>query len=442
VPEVTPWVAAAVLDVQVPQAEEIVEQLFDAQLIDIADSGSAGYVRYRLHDLVRLFAAERAEQEDSPETRASARTRALASWLSVAEAVHRKVFGGDYGIIRSPAPRWTPDPMSLASFCIDPMRWFDIEHESIIAMIRIAAREGWTHLGWGLASTAGHLLEVRGHYHEWTGVLEELLTATRRGGDLLGEAVISYRLGLLHADLHHNQSAHEFLSQAAALYNQAGSRHGHALAITHTAMIDRRLGNHEAALRNCIAAIPSLREHGDRSGEAFALRSIGQVHMESDDHEQASRYLTQALEVARAGNSTRSQAQVMFWQGMHALRQQRYDTAEDLFRQVLELVRKVGDRYGEAQAIRGLGLCHRGQEDYTKARASLLEALRLIRQPSPTIIEARIQQDLSELDGLKRACNAPCSPTPAPSTSRPRSGSSTPTSPASTSTRHAWNASR
>jgi tetratricopeptide (TPR) repeat protein len=125
--------------------------------------------------------------------------------------------------------------------------------------------------------------------------------------------------------------------------------------------------------------------------------------MESDDHEQASRYLTQALEVARAGSSTRSQAQVMFWQGMHALRQQRYDTAEDLFRQVLELIRKVGDRYGEAQAIRGLGLCHRGQEDYTKARASLLEALRLIRQPSPTIIETRIQQDLSELDGLKRA---------------------------------------
>jgi DNA-binding SARP family transcriptional activator len=403
VSEVTPWVAAAVLDVQVPQAEEIVEQLFDAQLIDIADSGSAGYVRYRLHDLVRLFAAERAEQEDSPETRASARTRALASWLSVTEAVHRKVFGGDYGIIRSPAPRWPPDDLeSLSPFCVDPVRWFDLEHELIIAMIRLAAREGWTHLGWGLASTAGHLLEVRGNYHEWTDVLEELLTATRCGGDLLGEAVINYRLGLLHADLHHNQSAHEFLHRAATLYSQAGSRHGHALAIAHIAMIDRREGKREAALRSAMVAVPCLRQHRDHSGEALALRTVGQLHMEMGNDEQATAYLTQAREVARAGGATRSEAQVLFWQGMHALKQQRYDAAERLFRQVLDLVRRVGDRFGEAQAIRGLGLCHRGHGDHARARSSLLEALRLIRQPSPTIIEARIQADLSELNATER----------------------------------------
>jgi hypothetical protein len=35
-PRVSPWVAAALLNTRVPQAEDVLEQLFDAQPIDIA----------------------------------------------------------------------------------------------------------------------------------------------------------------------------------------------------------------------------------------------------------------------------------------------------------------------------------------------------------------------------------------------------------------------
>lgn len=400
VPEISAWVAAAVLGVPVPQAEEVVEQLFDAQLVDVADHGSAGYVRYRLHDLVRLFAAERAEQEDSPDRRSSVRARVLASWLSVIEAVHRRLFGGDYENVRSPAPRWTPDQASFLSSRVDPIRWFDIEYHSIVAMIRRAARDGWTTLSWGLASTASRLVEVRGNYDNWSALLAEVHAATRDHGDRLGEAVTEYRLGHLYADLHRNNTARDHLRRAAALYEQVGDHHGVALAAAYTSMIERREGNHAAALKEALAAIPGLRRHGDHGGEALALRAVGQVHMEMGDDEQAEVFLSRALEVARAGGSTRSEAQVLFWQGMHALRKERYHSAESLFREVLRLGRMVGDRFGEAQAIRGLGLCQRGQGDLVSARSSLLEALRLIRQPSPTVIEARIQQDLAELEAI------------------------------------------
>jgi tetratricopeptide (TPR) repeat protein len=163
-------------------------------------------------------------------------------------------------------------------------------------------------------------------------------------------------------------------------------------------MIERREGNHDAALKMALAAIPGLREHKDHGGEALALRAAGQVQMEMGNGKQADGLFAQALEVARAGNSTRSEAQVLFWQGMRALKQQHYDAADNLFREVLDLVRAVGDRFGEAQAIRGIGLCQQGQGHRASAKSSLLEALRLIRQPSPTVIEARIQKDLSELD--------------------------------------------
>jgi hypothetical protein len=116
VSEVTLWVAAALLDLTATQAEEVLEEIFDAQLIDVTEQGSAGYVRFRLHDLVGVFAREQVRRAELPEERVSALKRALGSWLSVTEEIHRQVFGGGYENVQSPAPRWTADMESLASF--------------------------------------------------------------------------------------------------------------------------------------------------------------------------------------------------------------------------------------------------------------------------------------------------------------------------------------
>src|SRR5262249_6723117 len=51
VPDFAPWMLAALLDVPVAEAEEIAEQLADAQLLDVAGEDAAGQIRYRCHDL-------------------------------------------------------------------------------------------------------------------------------------------------------------------------------------------------------------------------------------------------------------------------------------------------------------------------------------------------------------------------------------------------------
>jgi transcriptional regulator with XRE-family HTH domain len=48
------WVAAALLDVEAGQGEELVEALVDAQLLEVAAGSPAGHGRYRFHDLVQL----------------------------------------------------------------------------------------------------------------------------------------------------------------------------------------------------------------------------------------------------------------------------------------------------------------------------------------------------------------------------------------------------
>ncbi|WP_436497238.1 hypothetical protein [Actinokineospora sp. HUAS TT18] len=54
-------------------------QLVDARLLDPAGPGSDGTQRYRLHDLHRVFATERAEHEETEAQRRAAMSRALGA---------------------------------------------------------------------------------------------------------------------------------------------------------------------------------------------------------------------------------------------------------------------------------------------------------------------------------------------------------------------------
>jgi DNA-binding SARP family transcriptional activator len=61
VPDFPAWVVAALLDVGLPEAEDILDGLADAHLVEISGTDPVGQGRYRLHDLLRVFARERAK---------------------------------------------------------------------------------------------------------------------------------------------------------------------------------------------------------------------------------------------------------------------------------------------------------------------------------------------------------------------------------------------
>ncbi|MDG4825008.1 BTAD domain-containing putative transcriptional regulator [Asanoa sp. WMMD1127] len=79
VPAVTGEVAAALVDGSVDEADELLEQLADGRLVSAIHGPVFGVPSYRMHDLVRIFARERALAEESQESLAAAiaRTQAL-----------------------------------------------------------------------------------------------------------------------------------------------------------------------------------------------------------------------------------------------------------------------------------------------------------------------------------------------------------------------------
>jgi hypothetical protein len=68
VPDFAPWMLSALLNVPTTEAEAIAERLSDARLLDTVGEDATGQIRYRLHDLLRLYARERLTVEDTRRT--------------------------------------------------------------------------------------------------------------------------------------------------------------------------------------------------------------------------------------------------------------------------------------------------------------------------------------------------------------------------------------
>jgi DNA-binding SARP family transcriptional activator len=60
-PDFAAWAAAALLDVPHAEAEDLIEELVDVRLLEVAGHGPTGEARFRFHHLTRLYARECAE---------------------------------------------------------------------------------------------------------------------------------------------------------------------------------------------------------------------------------------------------------------------------------------------------------------------------------------------------------------------------------------------
>jgi DNA-binding SARP family transcriptional activator len=100
------WVIGALLDRR--PANDVLDALLDAHLLQLTDVDETGRPRYRLHDLIRAYAREAGT--DAPQLRRAALTRVLGGWLALAEqaaarlpaTVNRAVWA------MPPGGGWTP----------------------------------------------------------------------------------------------------------------------------------------------------------------------------------------------------------------------------------------------------------------------------------------------------------------------------------------------
>ncbi|MFV2084563.1 BTAD domain-containing putative transcriptional regulator [Micromonospora sp. LOL_021] len=132
------WVAAALLDTEPVVAEDLLEQLTDAQLVDADRAPSGSRPLYRLPALVRVFAAERAEVEDTAVVREQSLRRVWATCLYLTGTASRQPDGAGADM---PSP--TVTDAAVDRLRADPASWLAVELPTLMAAVHQAARLGW-----------------------------------------------------------------------------------------------------------------------------------------------------------------------------------------------------------------------------------------------------------------------------------------------------------
>ncbi|MGP3983516.1 AfsR/SARP family transcriptional regulator [Streptomyces sp. KR80] len=396
VPDFAAWVGAALLDATVAEAEERIDQLVDAQLLDVVGRDAAGQTRYRFHDLTRVYAREGASAEPEPD-RLAALSRAFGCWLALAERAHADIYGGDFVVLHGGAERFHLDPPSVEDLVDDALAWCESERLAVAAIVRQTAELGLDELCWDLAVTSVSFLETRNYFDEWRFTHEQALEATRRTGNLRGQAAVRTALGLLELNLNRYEPGTAWLGPALDAFMELGDLHGCALALPLLAYVETMCGQYDSALSRFEQALEWLRQTGDRGGEVLVLRSIGQIHLDLGRTEEAASHLEHALAIVRDSGVESSHPQLLDRAGELYLAQRKIEQAERAYRDMLAIVRRLTDDRGEAFALLALGRVLLSRELLVDADALLTQALSLGRKIGDELIEARVLLALGDL---------------------------------------------
>jgi len=369
------WVGAMLLDTDVFRASDLLEVLVDVQLLEISAADLNGSPRYKFHEIIRLFAREQLEIDESPQARHDNLIRVGGGWLSLAQQAHRRIYGGDYTVVLGNSPLFAPPPEYSDSVLQDPMCWLEAERVNLCAVVAQAARAGADELAWSLAVAMVALFETRCYYEDWERTHVLALEAVRAAGNSRGEAALLCSLASLHLSRSRLDEVEAVAAPALAAFRELGDQTGAALASRNLGMLYQMRREAEPAMACYREALDGFVAIGDPIGQAHVLSQMAQLRLRSQEFQVAGEYLARALALCRGIGNRRVESQVRYRLSGLMLAEDRLEDAEDLLIDLLELVRETGDLVGHGRVLHRLGVINARQGRDDEAREMLREAL-------------------------------------------------------------------
>jgi DNA-binding SARP family transcriptional activator len=348
---------------------DALDVLVDAHLLESPDPE-----QYRFHDLLRVYAADRALTEEAEADRREAITRALAWYLYSAEAAARVISRQRRQVPLGPVPA-ALHPLAFATL-EEALTWCDHERLELMAATRLAAASGLHELAWKLPAAAMVFYSRRSHWADWVAAHEIGLTSARALGDRLAEAWMLNNLGMAYGAQRMEESV-TYLEQALDLSRELGNGPAEAQAATNVANAYFRLGNYADARIAAERSIDIERQVGDRFGEGIGLGILGGACRELGEFGAAIEFLQQALAISRELGERDFEAETLTDLGEAYLGLGQLADATNCLEDSLAIRQSIGDRHGQAATLQRLGQANWRAGNVGKARAQLAEAIAL-----------------------------------------------------------------
>ena len=364
--------AAALLGEPEDDVAGTLESLVDVNLLE-----SPAPDWYRFHDLLKVYAMERAQAEEAEAVRDEAVSRLLWWYLDTARAAADTVSPQRYQVRYEPRPPGH-EPLTFATM-ETALAWYDDERANIVAATRQAAAIGLHEVACRLPSTLFPLFNRRSNWADCVTTHRVAAESAAKTGDRLGEAWALNHIGYALVGLR-DPEAFAHLERALAVRQEFGDTRGEAQ--TAIALGEGHLRMHgagEDALRYLRRATDLLEPMGASSLRSVALNNLGEVYLGLDDLDAAAECYLQALEIGREFGG-HAEGFALANLGVVYTRQRRLDEAIARFEEALPRHRASGVLDGEAWALKGLGVAQAEAGRRADARASLTEALRIFEQ--------------------------------------------------------------
>jgi tetratricopeptide (TPR) repeat protein/transcriptional regulator with XRE-family HTH domain len=373
-PEITLVVIAAVADVPPAQGKRLLHEFTDHNLVDqLSVAGVPGGPRYRMHDLVRLYARERADAEEPLLERAAAADRLTASYLAITNTADRllRPYASD-----RPAEKTAQKTVLTLADVSQARSWLTAERHN---MLGCAAAMSPTTQAAELSTVLAVHFRDFGFWSDARYLYCQALTAYRQLGDRRGEVDALCGLGEVERLVGEYGQAREHHAQALSLAEPLGYRRGEVEALWGLGQVERLVGECRHARERYTQSLGLARQLGDRRAEAEALWGLGQIEGLVGECGQAREYHTQSLALARELGYQRAEADALRGLGQIERLVGAYAQARAHYTRALTVYRHLGYRRGEVESLRGLGQIERLVGEYGQAREYHTQALSLAR---------------------------------------------------------------
>lgn len=366
-PDFPGWALSALLDSC--DTDHVTDALIDANLVQVESLNAQGQPRYRMHDLLHVYAAERATAEEPPAWRRTAVARVLDGWLS------RVRTAADQLIRRGPGDRPRGEPGDL-------VQWLEGERTSLVTAVEFAAGAGYGTRTAALAHAMEDVCHLRNWWDEWEQVARAALERAGADGDAVAAAVAEGSLARAFAVRGRVDDAVTRWAAAIERLDELGEEHHAARLRTHRAFAIADRGMADLAHDDAASAAAVMGRLGDEHGRIVALRSLGFALTYRQRDAEAVEALEPALEAAERLGHPLALADVLLLLASAEIGQGRLDRCARHLDRALDGFRTVRHRPGEAYALLTLGRMHLalGPEHAPRALEPLGEAAALFAE--------------------------------------------------------------
>ncbi|MFD2470852.1 AfsR/SARP family transcriptional regulator [Amycolatopsis silviterrae] len=362
-PEFDELVLAAMLGCSRREAESVLEDLVDANLVQAPAAG-----RYRMHDLVAVYARRLAGEE--PDV-----TSGLGVYLHACRAASE---WGEPGFPSGPAPTESP-----FAGLMDASAWLD-QAGDLVEVVSSAVAAGHSDYACWIAESAVDYLVRRIRYRECVALLEVALSEADTLADRRMATALRFGLGWAHLALGESVEARRWCEEGLRISRETGDRRETARGLCGLGMVTMLAGPLDEAEMVLAEGKALAEEVADSWLMERAVSGLGYVHFKQGNYERSLAAFAESREVAVKTGNPAMLGRVLSHIGSVRLHLGRSAEAAEPLREAASLAERVGDRLLSVSSLSRLGTAEQELGRLDIALAHHLRALSaLTDQMSP-----------------------------------------------------------